>query len=297
MILRNFSKIKRDNRLFRALTGMSVQQFNILLDKFSLVYEKDRQNNLNYPKLGRKHVLKETSKKLFYILFYMKAYPTFDVASCIFDVDRASVCRWSHDLLLILEKTLGKSMCLPARKMTSLKDLFKLYPKLKTLLIDVSERPIRRPQDKKKQKEKYSGKKKRHTCKNTIISTTKKEIIYMSDSSPGKEHDYTMFKNEKVADAIKKKMKVIVDKGYQGIKKDYSSLEILIPKKKPKGKDLSQAEKTENKHISKERISVEHSIGGFKRYGIATNIARMINPLFRDKTTFVAAGLWNYYLK
>lgn len=47
--------------------------------------------------------------------------------------------------------------------------------------IDGVERPINRPQDKEKQKENYSGKKKRHTRKNVAVSAQKKDITVNTD--------------------------------------------------------------------------------------------------------------------
>ena len=44
--------------------------------------------------------------------------------------------------------------------------------------------------DKKKQKERYSGKKKRHAVKNTIVSDGKtNEIVFLGDTKSGKVHD------------------------------------------------------------------------------------------------------------
>ena len=58
---------------------------------------------------------------------------------------------------------------------------------------------------------------------------------------------------------------------------------LKIPKKKPKGKELLQADKKRNKAISKKRIYVEHAIGGIKRLGIASNIFRNIKKILMIK--------------
>jgi len=72
----------------------------------------------------------------------------------------------------MLEKTLGRKMVLPKRKISTLDELIEIFPEVRDLIIDGTERPIQRPKDNEKQKENYSGKKKRHTKKNTIISGT-----------------------------------------------------------------------------------------------------------------------------
>ena len=55
--------------------------------------------------------------------------------------------------------------------------------------MDGTERPVQRPQDNEKQKEYYSGKKKRHTSKHITGSTNEKRVIYLSKARGGKIHD------------------------------------------------------------------------------------------------------------
>jgi hypothetical protein len=49
---------------------------------------------------------------LFYILFYFKIYPTFDLAGLLFDLDRAQAHHWMHRLQPLLEAALGEKMAL-----------------------------------------------------------------------------------------------------------------------------------------------------------------------------------------
>ena len=43
---------------------------------------------------------------------------------------------------------------------------------------------------------------------------------------------------------------------------DYPSLKTKLPVKRKKGKELSKKDKRYNKKLSRERVIVEHSIGG-----------------------------------
>ena len=296
MFLEKFSRLQKNDRLFRSLTGLTIDKFNSLVGKFSEEYQTFQKNRLKKSPFGRPPILENPAEKLFYILFYMKVYPTFDLAGFLFGVDRSSACRWSHQFMSVLENTLEKKMLLPKRKITSMKELLRLIPVLKTILIDVVERPIRRPVNNETQKLHYSGKKKRHTVKNTVLTTKRKKIVYLSGTSPGTEHDYSMFKDEKLGNIIPDEFTTLVDKGYQGIEGDFPDLKVKIPKKKPKGKELSLTDKKRNKAISKKRIYVEHAIGGIKRLGITSNIFRNIKKDFDDKAMVVAAGVWNLYL-
>gem|GEM_PF-2980693 len=54
--------------------------------------------------------------------------------------------------------------------------------------------------------------------------------------------------------------------------------------------------KAENKSISSERIKVEHSIGGMKRYRILSERLRIHDFDLYDNILNVCAELWNFYL-
>jgi hypothetical protein len=81
-----FERVFKDDRLMRALTGLNLLEFEALLPTFERVLfelqnRKDRKRAVGG---GCKGLLPTAKHKLFYILFYMKAYPTFDVAAFIF---------------------------------------------------------------------------------------------------------------------------------------------------------------------------------------------------------------------
>jgi hypothetical protein len=65
---------------------------------------------------GRKARLRHVQDKLFFILFYFKCYPAFDVAGLLFDMHRSQAHEWMHRLQKVLESALGQKMVLPERK-------------------------------------------------------------------------------------------------------------------------------------------------------------------------------------
>ena len=76
----NIQRALKEDRLLRALTGLNRKAFQSLLYAFTQVYEqtlrdKPRQRSAGG---GRKARLRSFEDKLFYILFYLKCYPTFD---------------------------------------------------------------------------------------------------------------------------------------------------------------------------------------------------------------------------
>ena len=87
-----------------------------------------------------------------------------------------------------------------------------------------------------------------------------------------------------------------MDLGFVGFEKNYECERVRIPHKKNKGQELDDQQKLENKNISRERINVEHSIGGMKRYRILSDRARMHDFKLYDDILGVIAGLWNFYI-
>ena len=130
-----------------------------------------------------------------------------------------------------------------------------------------------------------------------VIATTNKYIKYLSPSCYGKAHDYGFFKqlfNPKVN--WFERFHVLVDLGFLGFDKDYKTKKLSLPHKRKKNDELSEKQKNENKTIAQERILVENSICGLKRYRILTNKLRTHTIDLYDNILGVCAGLWNFYL-
>ncbi|NJO14779.1 MAG: transposase family protein, partial [Thioploca sp.] len=66
-------------------------------------------------------------------------------------------------------------------------------------------------------------------------------------------------------------------------------------KRKKNGK-LTKNQKNGNKKVAKERIFVENSISGMKRYRTLVNKIRFHTIDLYDEIIGVCAGLWNFYL-
>ncbi|MEL6456532.1 MAG: transposase family protein, partial [Cyanobacteria bacterium J06623_5] len=141
----------KNDRLMQAMTGLNCSAFDELLPSFSAAYQeahpvsKARQRA---PSGGRKSNLKQMSDKLFCVLFYFKCYPTFDLAGLLFGFDRSQSNRWLHRLQPILEAALGKELVLPERQIQSMAEFIERFPEVERVIIDGTERPIQRPQDK-----------------------------------------------------------------------------------------------------------------------------------------------------
>jgi hypothetical protein len=295
----NINNVLNNNRMMKALTGLTIKEFYILLPTFEniLLDEINTKTRIRVVGGGRKGTLRETEPKLFFILFYLKTYPTQELAAFIFGVHNSQIGRWVNKYLPIVEKALGRKCCLPKRRINSIAEFVQCFPAITDILIDGVERRIQRPKNPKAQRRCYSGKKKFHTRKNTIIADFDRHILLLSPTKNGKIHDKKQLEKEGTINNIPKDVSLWVDKGFQGIAKLIKNgNEVLMPKKKPRGRNLTEEQKGENKIISGIRMRVEHTIGGMKRYGCLSQIYRNKNGI-DDEFTYVCAGLWNFHLK
>lgn len=162
----------RDDRHLRSLTGVSETQFEILLEVFSntyielqwQVYQDGSAAGMRRrrPGGGRKGALPTMRDKLLFLLYYFKVYPTFDVLGTQFNMARSKANENLYKLVPVLYQTLVNLEVMPHREFASPDDLLQALADIDTILIDVTERAYRRPQDDQVQREHYSGKKKTH---------------------------------------------------------------------------------------------------------------------------------------
>jgi hypothetical protein len=129
---------------------------------------------------GRKGVLDSAQARLFFVLLYFKTYPTFDVLGFFFHKPRGRCCTDIHLYARALEQTLGEKRVLPKRKIRSAAEFLRAFPGVREVLLDGTERPIRRPTGGKRQRKTYSGKKKTHTRKNLVMTDSTRRILLVS---------------------------------------------------------------------------------------------------------------------
>lgn len=292
----NLQRVLNQDRLLRALTGLNRQAFDALLAAFSPLYEQTRQTQPRQRAVGggRKARLQSTQAKLFFILFYCKCYPTFDLAGIIFDLHRSQAHEWMHRLQPILEATLGEKLVLPERKLDSMTAFLERFPGVQRVMIDGTERPIARPQDPEAQQTHYSGKKKRHTRKHLAAVDETKRVLVLSKAREGKLHDKRFHDEDDIAGSVPDAIPIEVDLGFLGLQKEYDN--IHLPHKKPRGGERSETQKQENRVLSQSRVVCENAFAGVKRYNAVSVVYRNRIENFDDRLMLTAAGLWNFYL-
>jgi len=319
----SYKKTKKNPKRFLALTGVTVEEFEELLGAFQAAWEeyiqrehidgKERQRAYGG---GRKPRLKALAEKLFFILYYYKTYPIQEALAASFGMSQSQANEWLHRLSGVLKQALRRLGVLPERVPEHLRVLLADEAVVDEAVVDEAvvdeavvdeavvdeavvvevvvdgvERRRQRPADQAAQQEYYSGKKKAHTVKNIlIVGREDREVKYLGQTHVGKKHD------KKIADeeqpTFPEGTVVYQDLGFQGYAP--AGVEVRQPKKKPRGGELTVAEKALNRALASLRVVVEHVISGVKRCRIVKDVLRNWLAGFADLVMEIACGLHTF---
>lgn len=163
-----------------------------------------------------------------------------------------------------------KNGVVPATTKEELDTILEKHPKIKEVFLDWTERPVQRSSWYAKQKKDYSGKKKKHTKKNMIVTWDNKMILAVWETSWGKEHDYELLKKSWFMDVLVAYV-IWVDLWFQWIKSHFPNHNVQIPKKNYKKRPLTEEEKDDNYLMASIRVIIENIIGRAKKYRIIAN--------------------------
>ena len=97
-----------------------------------------------------------------------------------------------------------------------------------------------------------------------VIIDQRNGQILCTSYEEGREHDFKLYKRSKIR--IRKEIRCLADKGYQGIQK-YHHLS-QIPKKKSRKHKFSPLDKKVNKKLAQERVGIENVFAHLKRFRI-----------------------------
>ena len=281
-------RLQRSPKAFRQLTGITPLVFDKLLADLTPRHEqaesrrKDRPGRRRKPGAGRKHAL-DLADRLLMLLIYYRTYTTHAFLGFLFAIDDSAVCRNINPL----QPLLAGIFRIPERRI-------RLDPEeMRELFFDATERPTRRPEV--GQRAYYSGKKKRHTIKNQVVTARRTKppgpgpkpqrlrIAAVSGSFPGSVHDKKVYDKARVITPPDARR--TGDTAYIG-----TPLE--TPTRKPRGGELTASQKEGNRKVSRRRIVAEHAIGKMKVWRIASE--RYRNPTRRHTLIMKnVAGLHN----
>lgn len=156
---------KKHDRMIKSVVGMDRAKFNKLAEAFTAACQAIQQERLlngeikQVPSGGPKGCLDTPEKQLFFVLYYLKTYPTFDVLGFHFGFSSGHAHDHVERLLPVLARSLSDLGVLPARMPGTPEEFAQLIEKYDDIAIDGLECPCARPQDKALRDARYSGKK------------------------------------------------------------------------------------------------------------------------------------------
>ena len=158
----------RNERQWRASTGLTQKQFELLTAYFEETYLFVNERSINQidNNLATERILHTYADCLFFVLFQLKNALTYDSLGLLIQTDASNGQRIFEKYLHLLELTLERKHIMPKRNFTTVAE-FEAYLKNDTdIILDVSEQPIQRPANGQAQKAAYSGKKNDTLVKN-----------------------------------------------------------------------------------------------------------------------------------
>lgn len=148
-----FHNLKNEKKC-KAATGLTLEQFHALADIFSQYYKPKSGHQYSKPP-----VLTNPHEALFFVLHYLKAYPTLENMALYFDVDISTVCDYLKITKKCLKAALKAQDIFVSKVFKNQSDFDKAFEGVEDLIIDCTEIAIQRPENQKVQQEYYSGKK------------------------------------------------------------------------------------------------------------------------------------------
>src|SRR5690606_30512355 len=241
-----YKKLQKRPRIFLSIVGLSYEQFSALMDRGQgLHQQRETQRKAltvqgGQPRrraIGGGRGYSDTLEdRMILTLMYLRLYVTMDLLSLLSrGADKSVISRCVKQMRPLLQELLPTADVMRQRviaaaekeqkrrstRINNLEDFVATYPEL-TFLIDGVEQPKRKPKDQQKHKSDYSGRKKRHTLKRIVISSSKGIILQQSRSQGGRSHDLRVLQEHQalsplLGEACYSNSTLYADSGFQGI--------------------------------------------------------------------------------
>jgi len=287
-----YDKLRRRPAAFRNLTGLSVEEFDTLyeeladkIDRYdeSRLNRKDRERAIG----GGGQYQHDARNRLLMAMIWLRIYPTYEVLGFLFDLHKSNIGRNLETLLAVLRDVLGDEIQWPdkTRRKHKMDAFMHDFPEV-VAIVDATEQPTQRPQDQETQKAHYSGKKKRHTLKTQVVVGPDGELMDVSETLPGSQHDKKLYDESGVADNLEAGEAMMGDSGYQGIQHAHPA---ALPFKKPKGGELTPEQKDHNRRLSRIRVVAENTLAQIKTFRVMAEVYRHMRDGYNDRFRIVAA--------
>jgi hypothetical protein len=126
-----------------------------------------------------------------------------------------------------------------------------------------------------------------------LLAAANAGIPFLSDTYEGSCHDKPIA--EVTPYPLAEGSELLQDLGFVGF--TLAGVQITQPHKKPRGQELTDEQKAENRAIAQRRVLIEHIICSIKRCRIVKDTIRLWKDTARDMVMAVCCGLHNFRLR
>ncbi|MGH7889129.1 MAG: transposase family protein [Thermodesulfobacteriota bacterium] len=295
-----YGTLKKKPRVFRQLTTLSLEEFDILVEKLEpewieREYKRKSERIDRTNAVGQGHpYFADFPTLVLLLVMYTRTNCNNMLLCLLFGISEQTLYDLSPKLLPLLQDRFLPGTFLRKKKsrINTLDELLKEYPGLSEVIADGTDITTRRP--KRRQRKNYSGKSKRHSKKTVLlINPIDGLIVEKTRLRPGSVHDKRVLGEDPLYKKLDSDSNLSkrADSAWTGEDKEKGW---IVNKRGRRNHPLTETEKKTNRKLSKVRIKVEHAIRRmkvFRRIGEKTAF-RMKGKL--DTVVNAAINLSNF---
>jgi DDE superfamily endonuclease/Helix-turn-helix of DDE superfamily endonuclease len=277
----------------KALTGLPAEEFWALVAAVGARWAEAQRARRARP--GRRRAVgggrrsgRPLALRVAAVLTYLRLHVPQAVVGWLFGTSQAEVSRALGEVLPVLRSCLpcpavwepvADAEAIPAEAVLSVEQVAD-----GRVLLDATEQRVARPGDDATQRRYYSGKQRPHTLKPQLVADGEHHMRAISAAVPGATHDKALCDAMRTVDRLPDGVEADADQGYQGLaaqvdpvtlcdvatreERQCPRLTVQTPHKKPRGGELSEAQRLFNRRLGARRIRVEHCLGWLKNWAI-----------------------------
>jgi len=295
--------LRRYPALIKAFTGIPAEEFWKKMTQLDEKYADYEQNRHERPHRerevgGGRPYDQPLVIRVMLVLTYLRLHVPQPVVALLFGCTQSDVCRELRRLLPLIQAVWP---CPEVWEVAEADDEVVSQISLEQLshqraLVDATEQPVERAQDKAIRKHHYSGKKKQFTLKTQLVSDDDHHIVAISQAVPGACHDKKLADDLQTVQRLPDGCEADGDKGYQGLsqqvewitleneetgeKEQKPRITVKTPFKKPRGGELTPEQKAFNQTLNAIRVRIEHCIGWMKNWAIVATRFRCDHAIY-----------------
>ena len=158
---------------------------------------------------------------------------------------------------------------------------------------DGTERPLPRPHDATAPTRCDRGKKKRHLLNNLLLVTRALRLLFLRETCPGRVHDKRIAATAPYP--LPAGSQRLQEVGFQACTLD--GVDILQPTKKPRGQELTRAQKAKHRRLARRRVRIEPVNSRVKRCRMRKETIRVWKAGMRAMVMDIGCALQNFRVR